>query len=166
MPIPSYKQIHIKSEAREVIYDQLNFHQFGQVPYILSISHLENEIEALKNIEDYLAEKKLSNYPYPIYIVSSIQNYRGEMEIFPRIEECPKFYKQKIKQLNVKENKILQKIYLKQKNLQNMRNLEYAPYLKEYGKSHKKLHLLYQEDSYLTQLIDKLEEYYDEKEQG
>jgi hypothetical protein len=164
MPIPSYKQIHIKSEAREMIYDQLNFHQFGQVPYILSISHLENEIEALKNIEDYCEEHRLSNYPYPLYVVSTLQNYRGALEIFESIEQCPKFYKQKIKQLNVKENKILQKIYLKQKNLMNMRNLEYRPYLEEYGRSHKKLHTLYQEEVYLNKLAQKLEAYYDKKE--
>lgn len=164
MPIPSYKQVHIKSEKRELIFDQLNFHQFGQVPYIFSIDHLENQIEALKNIEDFVEEKRLSNYPYPIYIVSDIQNYRGELSIFLSLAECPSFYKQKIKQLNVKENKILQKIYLKQKNIQNMRALEYRPYLEEYGRSHKKISHLYQEELFLTGLLTQLEDYYDKKE--
>lgn len=164
MPIPSYKQVHIKSEKRDLIFDQLNFHQFGQVPYLLSISHLENQIEALKNIEDYIAEQKLSNYPYPTYIISDIQNYRGHLELFNSIEQCPSFFKQKVKQLNVKENKILQKIYLKQKNIQNMRELEYRPYLEEFGRSHKKLSHLYKEDVFLSNLLTKLEGYYDKKE--
>lgn len=164
MPIPSYKQIHIKSEERSKIFDQLNFHQFGQVPYIFSISHLGNELVALKNIEDFLEENQLSNYPYPIYIVSSIQNYRGSLELFSTIEECPKFYKQKIKQLNVKENKILQKIYLKQKNLQNIRAVEFTPYLNEYGRAHKKLFNLHKEEVFLSKLANKLEAYYDKKE--
>lgn len=164
MPIPSYKQIHIKNEVREVIFEQLKLHHFGQVPFVLSITHLKNQIEALINIEDFIEEKEISNYPYPIYIISDINNYTGPLNLFKTFEECPRFFKQKIKQLNLKENKILQKIYLKQKNIQNMRTVDYQPHLEEYGNSHKKINNLYKEKVFLGNLLIKLEDYYDKKE--
>lgn len=163
MPIPSYKQIHMKAESRNSTFDQLSAQQFGQVPFVLSIDHLANQIESLKNIEDYLIEKNLTNYPYPVYIISSVDNYLGKLQLFKNISECPRFYKQKIKQLNIKENKILQKIYLKQKNLQNIQGIDIVPHFSDYAKTHKKLHNLKREESFYDLLIGKLEEYYDQK---
>lgn len=164
MPIPSYKQLHIKKSNRLDIFDQLNFHQFGQVPYVFSIDHLENEIEALANIEDYFYEYKLSHYPYPTYIVSNIQNYQGPLLLVQTIEQCPRFYKQKVKQLNVKENKILQKIYLKQKNMNNLKDFDYQPAIEEYAKGHKKLSHLNHAKKFYDQLNNILEKFYDQKE--
>lgn len=164
MPIPSYKQVHIKSDKRELIFEQLILHLFGQVPYIFSISHLGDQIEALKSIEDFIEENELSNYPYPNYIISSIKNYSGSLNIFKSLEECPSFFKQKIKQLNIKENKILQKIYLKQNKIKNMRDIEYRPYLEEYGHAHKKMSDLYNEEFFLKNILTKLEDFYDKKE--
>lgn len=164
MPIPSYKQVHIKSEKKEMIFDQLSIHQFGQVPYILSIDHLTAQDLAIVAIEEYFELNKVSNYPYPIYIVSTVKNYLGPLQIKNAIEDCPKFYKQKIKQLNNKENKILQKIYLKQKNLQNIRLEDYLPFLNEYAKSHKRLNELYKEQVFYEELIEKLEKYYEQKD--
>ena len=114
MAIPSFKQVNINFPTKEKIFEQLSLHQFGQLPYIFTISHLEDEVQALSFIEEYLQENDISNYPYPIYIISTLKLYKGPFTLFEKIEELPRFFKQKIKQLNTKENKILQKIYLKQ----------------------------------------------------
>lgn len=163
MAIPSFKQVNINFASREKIYNQLSLHQFGQLPYILTISHLEEEVQALKYIEDYLEEHDISNYPYPIYIISKIKLYKGPFSLFEKIEDLPKFYKQKIKQLNTKENKILQKIYLKQQNLMNMNGVDFTYVLKQYADSHKMIYNNIKESDFLDRISTKLEEYYDKK---
>lgn len=164
MSIPSYKQVHIKSDKKELVFDQLNQHQFGQVPYIFSINHLCDQNLVIHSLETYFIKNQISFYPYPIYIISSLENYRGPLLLRKSIHHCPSFYNQKIKQLNAKESKILQKIHLKQKNLQNIRAEDYKTYLNEYARYHKKLNHLYNEQLFYEGLIEKLESYYEQKD--
>ncbi len=160
MAIPSYKQININNSSVESVKDQLDLHVFGQLPFILTISHLSNEAEALSSIEDYLEQKSITNYPYPIYIVSTIKNHNGLFSIFETQHECPQFFNQKIKQLNSRENKIIQKVYLKQKNLQNMQGHNFEETLHKYAQNHKEIHILEKEKDFLRSLTEKLEDYY------
>ena len=160
MAIPSYKQININFEDKNSVFNQLSLHQFGQLPFLITISHLNEQYSALKNIEQYFVENEINNYPYPIYIVSTIKNYFGPFHIFESVEACPKFYKQKIKQLNTKENKILQKIYLKQKNLKNMNSLNHKNVFEFYSESHKTIFNLEKEKSFLDKLTAKLQDHF------
>ncbi len=162
MAIPSYKQVNINFEDKTSVYGQLNLHQFGQLPYLLNISHLAEQLIALKNIECYFQENEIKNYPYPIYIISNIKNYFGPFHIFESVESCPRFFRQKIKQLNTKENKILQKIYLKQKNLKNMNGINFTNTFQYYSDSHKSLYNLEKEKEFLDKLTFKLEKHYGE----
>ena len=95
MAIPSFKQVNINFPTKEKIFEQLSLHQFGQLPYIFTISHLEDEVQALSFIEEYLQENDISNYPYPIYIISTLKLYKGPFTLFEKIEELPRFFKQK-----------------------------------------------------------------------
>jgi hypothetical protein len=156
MAIPSYKQVNINFEDKNSVFNQLSLHQFTQLPYLINISHLNEQYSALKNIEQYFMENDINNYPYPIYIISTVKNYFGPFHIFDSVESCPKFFKQKIKQLNTKENKILQKIYLKQKNLKNMNTLNHKEVFELYSESHKKIFYLEKEKTFLDNLTDKL----------
>ena len=160
MAIPSYKQVNINFEDKNSVFNQLSMHQFGQLPFLITISHLNEQYSALKNIEQYFVENEINNYPYPIYIVSTIKNYFGPFHIFESVEVCPKFYKQKIKQLNTKENKILQKIYLKQKNLKNMNSLNHKNVFEFYSESHKTIFNLEKEKSFLDKLTAKLQDHF------
>ena len=160
MAIPSYKQVNINFEDKNSVFNQLSLHQFGQLPFLITISHLNEQYSALKNIEQYFVENEINNYPYPIYIVSTIKNYFGPFHIFESVEACPKFYKQKIKQLNTKENKILQKIYLKQKNLRNMNSLNHKNVFEFYSESHKTIFNLEKEKSFLDKLTAKLQDHF------
>jgi len=161
MAIPSYKQININNSTRNSIFTQLEPHVFGQLPYILNIDHLSDQFEAIAVIEEFFEKIRVTNYPYPIYIISTLKNYHGPFSIFESINECPAFFKQKIKQLNARENKIIQKIYLKQKNLLNMQGHNYEEDLKDYSLSHKEIHHLHKEAIFLNNLKDKLEKFYD-----
>ena len=130
---------------------------------VFSISHLQDEVQALSFIEEYLQENDISNYPYPIYIISTIKLYNGPFKLFEKVEELPQFFKQKIKQLNTKENKILQKIYLKQQNLKNMNGVDFTYILKQYADSHKIIYNNMKEADFLDRISSKLEAYYDKK---
>jgi len=160
MAIPSYKQVNINFEDKNSVFNQLSMHYFGQLPFLITISHLNEQYSALKNIEQYFVENEINNYPYPIYIVSTIKNYFGPFHIFESVEACPKFYKQKIKQLNTKENKILQKIYLKQNNLKNMKSLNHKSVFEFYSESHKTIFNLEKEKSFLDKLTAKLQDHF------
>jgi hypothetical protein len=161
MAIPSYKQISINNSTEDSIISDLEPHSFDQLPYVINISHLSDQFEAVAIIEDFLIERKVTNYPYPVYIISNLKNYHGPFSIFESLNDCPRFYKQKIKQLNVRENKIMQKIYLKQKNLLNMQGHNYEEDLKDYSISHREISNLHQESIFLDKLQEKLKRYYD-----
>ena len=161
MSIPSYKQININNSTQESIISQLEPHNFNNIPYVLNISHLSDQFEAISIIEEFFEKHNISNYPYPIYIISNLKNYHGPFSIFESLSECPKFFKQKIKQLNARENKIMQKIYLKQKNLLNMQGHNYENHLKDYSLTHKEIHHLHKEDLFLSKLQNKLKKFYD-----
>lgn len=163
MPIPSYKQIHIKSSERNIIFEQLDSHCFGQVPYLICIDHMSEQESILKSLEFYFDQKETNVYPYPVYIISNIENYKGELLIINSLDNSPQFFKQKIKQLNVKENKILQKIKLKQNSLQNIKRQDYNPFINNYAKIHKELKLLHQEQLFYDKLLEKMEKMNEQK---
>jgi hypothetical protein len=163
MPVPSYKQVNIKSSLKAEVYNQLNTHQFGQVPYVLNIDHLEDQMMALASIEDYFSDKEIPQYPYPIYVISTLENFGGQLKIFRSFQECPQFFRQKVKQLNVKENKILQRIYLKQNKLKNIKEEEFLPHLKEYSSNHTRLYEMRWEELFYQKLKEKLVAYHDQQ---
>lgn len=161
MAIPHFKQININNSTEESINHQLSSYTFGHMPYILNISNLSDQFEALSIIEEFMESEGITNYPYPIYIISDLKNYHGPFSIFEDIKDCPSFFKQKIKQLNSRENKILQRIYLKQKNLFNMQGHNYEENLKDYSFHHKEIYHLHKESLFLSKLKEKLTRYYD-----
>ena len=161
MAIPSFKQININNSTKESIYEQLEPSYLSQFPYILDISQLVDQFEAITYIEQFLEERYVTNYPYPIYIISSLKNYHGKFSIFESSSLCPIFFKQKAKQLNARENKIMQKIYLKQKNLKNLQGHNFENDLQEYSEKHKQIFYLHKERIFLSKLNKTLEKYYE-----
>jgi len=165
MAIPSYKQVNIKSSAIETIHAQMSAQKYGHVPYIVDISHLGDQGIAIRNIEHVMDTLDVPTSPYPVYIVASMIEYNGPLEVFKTIKDCPGFFKQKVKPLNVKESTILQKINLKQKHLMQLRSEEYLPVLSEYASSHKTLNTLVREQEFLEKVKTKLQDQYVKKEQ-
>ena len=41
MAIPIYKQVHLKSEQKDMILEQIKIHKFGDTPYLFILSHLQ-----------------------------------------------------------------------------------------------------------------------------
>lgn len=156
MSIPSYKQIHIIKEDRETIFEQLSEHQFGNLPYVLIITQLKDQLMAINNINDYIYENDTPKLPYPIYIVSNEINAISDIAIFKTFNECPRFFNQKIKAPNIKEQAILHKLHLKQKNLSNLKPHEFNIAIDMYAKGHKELSKIAKEGDFLEKLNRKL----------
>lgn len=156
MPIPTLKQIHLKSHKKDVIFEQFENHVFGTHPHIVHVAHLiEHQQEALSNLEWVFKKLHIWNQPYPIYILASISQYQGPLLIARELGDIPIFYRQKQKAPNVKESTFLKKIELKQKNLQNFQKEEVEEVLKDYTQSHKKLLRYAKEGIFLERFLKK-----------
>ena len=156
MAIPIYKQVHLKSEQKDMILEQIKIHKFGDTPYLFILSHLQNQEIALKELETCIDELNIPNWPYPIFVISDIVGYQGKLEVFHDIQHCPAFFNKKLKSLNVKEQQVMQKLSLKQKNIQNLKSNEYHPPLNRYAKAHKAIFKIVKEAQYLEDLLQKL----------
>ncbi len=161
MAIPIYKLINIDNSIESSIHNQLKQHQFSQVPTVIDVSELSDQFEAITHIETFLLENEVSNFPYPTYIVTEIKNYHGKYSFFESTDKTPSFFWKKLKQLNSRENKILQKNYLKQKNLENTQGHEFHEDLMDYAKGHKVIFNLSKEKIFLSKIQKNLEDFYD-----
>ena len=156
MALPIYKQVHLKSDQKEQIFEQLKLHNFGDVPYLFILTHLENQQLALQGLEECIAELDLATWPYPLYVISNILGHKGRLEVLQDIQQCPQFFNKKVKPLHVKEQQLMQKLLLKQKNIKNLRKSEYQPVLNRYAKAHKAVFKASIEANYLENLLQKL----------
>lgn len=156
MAIPIYKQVRIKSQDKNQISVQLKALRFGNAPYVFILDGLNDQAQALLAIEQCLEELKIPSCPYPIYIIGDVSDYDGQLDVFTNIQQCPQFFNKRNKQLNVKEQQVMQKLKLKQKNMENLVKDEYFPPLKRYAKSHKLIYKVTQESTYLEDLMQKL----------
>ena len=153
MGIPTYKKITLHSHEERMINAQLKQYEFKDAPYILIIHHLvKKEEEALTNIEKYLKENGIHDFPYGVYIISAVENYLGPLNVFKDIANIPKFYKQKDKQLSIKEEQLFNKVILKQQNIYSMQESDYKPTLEEYARNHKVIKNLESELNFINQL--------------
>lgn len=147
MPLPLYKIIEIYDHGQTGLWSKMAKAPIGSQPVVLDIAKLgPKEGEALQNIEDFLSKRKARDFPYPLYVISNATDYQGNLDIFSSLDELPNFYKKKNRPLNMKENTLLAKVGLKQKNLENINMEEIKPIVAEYGKDHK---VLFKKQSYL-----------------
>lgn len=156
MQVPSYKHILFKSHLKEEIFDQLSKLSFGTAPFILDISHLQDEDSAIVNIESYVKQNFVPLFPYPICIISNVTNFIGKIEIFSHINQCPNFFIQKQKGLSIKEQQVLKKLELKQKKFLAIEDDSYKESIKQYANEHKKIFDLTLEGDFLEALLENL----------
>ena len=156
MPIPTLKQIHLRSHRKESIFQQFENHIFTTHPHIVHVAHLiEHQEEALAHLEAVFKELHIWGNPYPIFILSSVSNYQGSLLIVRELEDIPEFYGQKQRTPNAKESTTLKRIELKQKNLQHFYKDEINTILYDYTHSHKKLLRHAKEGMFLENFLKK-----------
>jgi hypothetical protein len=135
MAPPILKIIELLTDKRDSLFSYLNEQNFDERPVFISLKKFpEKELELVELLEEYFSNK---NYLYNVYVQTKFLNLPSVLNLVRGIEEVPKFYKHKTKQLNMKENAVFNKIKLKQDQLKSINKREVLPILKAYANDHK-----------------------------
>lgn len=154
MALANYKILHLNSFEKRMIYAQLSQLEMTDGPYVLIITHLlENQIEALSSIDEYLQENDLSLFPYPLYIIGYAPEYRGKLNLIFDKKFLPKFFNIKTRPLNIKENIVMNKINLIKENLKSIQHNEYQPIINEFSRTHKIIAEIHSENHFYQKII-------------
>ncbi len=158
MQLPIYKELVIKKADRTVIKKAIASSSIGRAPIVMKIAHLEHEqSSAISIIEEILSENMISPlFPYRVFVLSTIENYRGELCVIRDTKELPKFFLKKEKLLNVKEQNSLNKVRIIQTKLYNSNIPEQLEKVADFAQNHKRLYKLSLEGQFLENLIIKL----------
>lgn len=135
MAPPIIKQIELLSDKKENIFQFLSEHNFNERPTVISLLKFKDTQEQLISILEEFFEEK--SFIYPAYILTTMIEYPTTLNMVESLNQVPKFYRQKSKQLNIKENLVFNKIKLKQEQLKSINQEEIGPILREYSKEHK-----------------------------
>lgn len=132
---PIVKTIELLSDKQLNIVQLLNDQCFNERPHLISLQKFpEKQVELIQILDDYFIDKSII---YPIYILTSVVDYPTQLSLVEDVSEVPKYYKQKNKQLNIKENLVFNKIKLKQNQLKNINQNEIRPIVDRYAYDHK-----------------------------
>lgn len=156
MSVPIQIIIGISSDNREKILDTLKTYEYGQVPYLIDISRVEKQRDALATIESFCDDYGIHQLPAPFAVLCGIHNYRGKVRVINSIEEFPKFYIRKNKTLNVKESRLSLYYRIKCEVFSNFNQRNAKESIEEYADQHKTLSHLCSEGEYLEKLLKRL----------
>ena len=155
MQVPSYqylKTFELEDLRRELIkYNPLRH------PLVIYIKEIEEEEKALELIQDILSEKKFNALPYPVFVVTNIKKYIGDLVLFDKIEKLPQFFNKKYRQPNSKELKVLEKTYLINDRFKFINVYENQNIIRDFAKHQKNLNILCKEGLFLENLLNKLD---------
>jgi hypothetical protein len=160
MGLPFYKEIVLQTLTAQEVENILSSKNEKHSPLtinLLQLGVLQNK--ALQMFETIMLKNKLSyNFPYAIYFISNIDNYRGSLSVFKTTSELPAFFKGKEKIPNVKESQLLNKIELKAKKIEYITDtqIENLSNITLGAKLQKELYNLSLEGHYLEQIRNHL----------
>lgn len=156
MGLALFKTIEIYDHKRPAIWAKLSNAGIGQQPLAIDLRKLgPEEGPALESIEEYLLQGKGRDFPYPLYIIVSDIETESFISLVDSPERLPRFFKQKSRPLNIKENNMLAKVSLKQKKLESINIEEFKPVVQTYAANHK---MIYKKQVYLDYLNEVLTE--------
>ena len=158
MGLPIYKKIIIKSASVRQINSQLDMLDFGENPFIIEfVDTIDDHQGCIDTIEKYLTEHEINTFSYSIFVVSH-KSPETNLKVISSSSLAPSFFKQKSKQLTVKESQKLDVVKLKQRRLDGLRRGDFEPYLESYGKNSKKISILHNESTFYSRLLDSIKE--------
>jgi hypothetical protein len=147
----------LRSSTKEDVFIFLENINMDKKPYFIELEMPRNdELTALKYIEQYLISHRKYKVPYAIYVQSKEKYISKYFRSVDKYEDCPLFYRKRTKLLSVKEQKIQNRIDLKTKKLNNIDLLAKAQIITNHAKQHKSLHTACEEGRILEQLLTRL----------
>jgi hypothetical protein len=152
MSIPSLKKVNLSQDITELT-GQLDQISFDDVPLAINISHLKEQIQAIKIIETYIKDNRIKLTPYPISIITTEDYKSSELLILNDTKEFPRFFSQKIKPLNLKENALLKKIYLLQEKIKGTDIKASKDVFQNYAATSKKINMLNRQSTFIDIIL-------------
>jgi hypothetical protein len=160
MRLPFYKEIILQTLTAQEVEDILLQKKEKYSPTVINLLQLGVlQNKALQMFESQIAKNKLAyNFPYAIYFIANIDNYRGTLSVFKSSAELPEFFKGKEKIPNVKEAQLMNKIDLKAKKIEYIANTQIDNFtnINLGAKLQKELYNLSLEGHYLEQIRNHL----------
>lgn len=157
MGLALFKTLEIYDHKRPAIWAKLSNAGVGQQPLAIDLRKLgDNELGALESIEEFLLQGKGRDFPYPLYVIVSDPRIESFVHLVDAPERLPRFFKQKNRPLNIKENNMLAKVNLKQKSLESINIEDFRPVAKAYAEKHKIIHKKQLYLDYLNEVLSEL----------
>ncbi len=158
MQLPIYKEIYIEKVDKNIIKRLVLSQPLGKAPLVFKVSHLENEeSKAISLIEEVLRESMISClFPYPIFALSTMSGYKGEIKIISDLKNLPRYFDRKETKINVKGQSTLNKVKILQKKIYNSNVSDQIQKTKNFASKHKILFNLAQEGDFLEKLLSKV----------
>lgn len=127
-------------------------------PLVFNLLTLESaQGRGVNLIEEFIHEKNLSpNFPYPIYLLTSLKNYKGNLQILRTKKDVPKFFRIRDLKPNGKEESLISKSNMLSEKISNFSHQESTYKIFKFNEQHKKMYLQTIEGDYLEKLIKKL----------
>ncbi|MBC74483.1 MAG: hypothetical protein CME64_00550 [Halobacteriovoraceae bacterium] len=155
MPLPLFRVVEILEVKRSSIWAKLANAPIGKQPVAVDVRPAkELEYEALELVDEYLTKNKVRDFPYKLSVLTNLGEH-PRLEVFKHWDDLPAFFKRKNRPLNMKENTLMAKVTLKQKNMENINIEEVEETISSYANKHK---LLAKKQSYLNYLKQLSEE--------
>lgn len=156
MSIPSLKKVNLSQNITE-LRSQLDLISFDDVPLALNIAHLRDQKMAIHQIEKYIKDKRINVLPYPISVITTEKFISNKLLIMNNPKFFPKFFIQKLKPLNLKENALLKKINLLQEKIKNTDIISSKRIFESYAKTNRKINILRKQEEFINGILSKEE---------
>lgn len=159
MLLPIYKEIQIKDNDAQNIFDTLINSPIGTCPCYISLDNLPEEflLETMNNIQAvFIMTKNSWNLPYPTYIVAPKIFDDIAIKQFKNRSQLPAFFKNKSKKLNTRETQLQQMNQLKATKFKQIFSDEKMTLLKSRSPIAKALKLEVKKQLFIEEILSKL----------
>ena len=161
MHLPIYKEILIKENDPQIIFDVLINSAIGNCPCYINLEHIPEDslLEIMNNIQAVLIMTKNSwHLPYPIYILTPKIFDDVSIRQFKKKSDLPAFFFNKTKKLNTRESQLIQMNQLKATKFKQIFSEEKMALLKSRSPVAKALKLEVKKTLFYEKILSKLSE--------
>lgn len=158
MRLPIYQEIFLTDDNAQHWLPSIEAVDNTKTPYLIHLNASANSnLKIVRLLEEYIYKNSISPfYPYPVYLVGQLENYKGSFKIYLTKNNVPLFFKKFARNLNSKEQTILSKNLMLAQKVANFNHQEYQAQIKRFTTQHKKMYLEVFEGEFLEKLIKKM----------
>lgn len=158
MKFPIYNEIEVKNDKEQDFAQIALSLDNKKSPIVFNILKLEKfQAKALNLIEQFIIQKSLSpSFPYPIYVISNYENYRGNLTLIKSRDQLPDFFKVSNRKPVNKEESIIKKNNMICDKVSNFNHQESTYKILKFSEKHKMMYMQTFEGNFLEDLLRKI----------